>query len=202
MRKWFDAPRDSKQHARRQQTEPIRLRGAHLWPGTLALVAASVLLMVILSPGGSAVDEAPSAQAGVADAIRLKADCVVVQRLSYAPCGHELTRRVSLPKELSGKTREELAASYDGWQLTSYSAGEVRMEQLSELYCPQHTVLMCDEGGMLCVWQNTYGDAMSLSEELNIPVSDFPDDVQQSLRQGIGFDTRQALDSWLENAES
>ena len=76
------------------------------------------------------------------------------------------------------------------------------MEQLSELYCPQHIVLMCDEGGMLCVWQNTYGDAMSLSEELNIPVSDFPDDVQQSLRRGIGFDTRQALDSWLESAES
>ena len=76
------------------------------------------------------------------------------------------------------------------------------MEQTLALYCPQHVVLMPDEGGMLCVFQNKYGDALALVKELDLLLTELPDDVQQTVRPGKGFDTIEALEQWLEGVDS
>ena len=76
------------------------------------------------------------------------------------------------------------------------------MEQALNLYCPEHLVLMPDESGMLCIFRNTYGDALGLVTELNIPLAELPDAVQEELRPGKGFSTQEELDAWLEAAES
>lgn len=166
---------------------------------TMVLAGMAILLTAGLLPR-TARDDA--AAAGLDRAAALHADCQLIQRMTYTPCGHEVTRRVSLPAELAGKDRAALEAVYDLWRVTAFAADEVTMEQALAIYCPQHTILMADESGILCVWQNRYGDALALTEELGIPVSDFPEDMQDRLRAGIGFDGREALDAWLESAES
>ena len=165
----------------------------------LALAGVAVLLVVGLTPRRTADD---TAETGSDRASTLSAGCQVIQHITYEPCGHQLTRRVVLPEELIGKGREELEAAYDPWRVTEFAADEVSMELQLPLYCAEHIILMADESGMLCVWQNRYGDALALVEELGIPLNDFPEDVQDALRGGMGFETRELLDKWLENAES
>lgn len=165
----------------------------------LVLAGVAVLLAVGLTPRRTADDTAETA----ADrASLLSAGCQVIQHITYEPCGHELTRRVVLPEELIGKGRTELEAAYDLWRVTGFASDEVSMELQLPLYCAEHTILMADESGMLCIWKNRYGDALALEEELKIPLSDFPEDVQDALRGGMGFESRELLDKWLENAES
>ena len=105
-------------------------------------------------------------------------------------------------EELVGKGRAEAEAAYDLWQITSFSATELAMEQTVEIYCPEHQVLMPDASGVLCIFENRYGDALALVRSLDTPLSSLPESLQEELRQGKGFDSVEELERWLENAES
>ena len=174
-----------------------------LLTGGAMLLGLALLLIVALVPKGTVDDQPPAAAQVRSDAqLTANADCQLIQHMTYTPCGHSLTRRMTIPAELAGQTREALSAAYDAWQITSFASAEVVMEQALPFYCPDHVVLMPDEGGMLCVFQNKYGDALALVKELNLLISELPDDVQQTVRQGKGFDTMEALEKWLEGADS
>lgn len=196
MRKWDQEPK--KPHA----TAYIDRRQLIL--GTLTLLCMAALMIVGLTPRTANAPEAdpPAAQAG-SDATALMArDCQVIQMLTYTPCGHEITRRQSLPEELVGKGRTELEATYDQWQITSFAPAEVRMAQALDMHCPEHLVLMPDDSGTLCVFRNKYGDALALVSEMNILLEELPDAVQEELRPGKGFSTQEEIDLWLEANDS
>ena len=38
--------------------------------------------------------------------------------------------------------------------------------------------------------------------ELGVPLSDLPDDVQEEVRPGLGFDDEVTLEKWLESVQS
>ena len=166
---------------------------AALLRGVLMLTALALLLCFGLKPSRAAASDASA---------RLSAECELLQRVTFSPCGHEMTRRQRLPAELAGMTKDELAAKYDQWVITSFSPAQVSMERALALYCPEHVVLMPDESGQLCIFRNRYGDALALVRELGVPLSDLPDDVQEDVRAGMGFDDEVTLEKWLESVQS
>lgn len=170
--------------------------------GSLTLLGMAILLIVGLTPRNASAPEENAAQVRTDTAQTLDAACSITQHLTYTPCGHSLTRRQTLPPELAGKALADLEAAYDAWQVTSFSATTVTMEQALDMYCPEHLILMPDESGMLCIFQNKYGDALALMEELNLPLGDLPDSYQEEIRPGKGFDTQDELAQWLEAADS
>ena len=175
-----------------------------LLTGGAMLLGLALLLIVALVPKSTVDDTALPNAAQVRSDVQqtTSADCQLIQHMTYTPCGHDLTRRQVIPTELVGQNREALSAAYDTWQITSFASAEVVMEQTLSLYCPEHVVLMPDEGGMLCIFQNKYGDALALVKELDLLLSELPDDVQQTVRAGKGFSTIEELEKWLEGADS
>lgn len=174
-----------------------------LLTGSVMLVGMALLLFTALMPKATVDDMLPETAQVRSDAqMTTAADCQIIQHMTYAPCGHNLTRRQVIPAELAGQNREALSAAYDSWQITSFASAEVVMEQTLALYCPEHVVLMPDESGMLCVFQNKYGDALALVKELDLLLTELPDNVQQSLRHGKGFPTIEEAEKWLEGADS
>lgn len=174
-----------------------------LLTGGAMLLGMALLLIVALVPKSTVDDTLPqTAQVRSDTQMTTNADCQIIQHMTYSPCGHDLTRRQVIPTELAGKNREALSAAYDAWQITSFASAEVVMEQTLSLYCPEHVVLMPDEGGMLCIFQNKYGDALALVKELDLLLSELPDSVQQTVRQGKGFSNIEELEKWLEGADS
>ena len=196
MRKWDQEPK--KPHA----TAYIDRRQLIL--GTLTLLCMAALMIVGLTPRTANAPEAdpPAAQAGSDATALMTKDCQIIQTLTYTPCGHEITRRQSLPEELVGKGRTELETTYDQWQITSFAPAEVRMAQALDMHCPEHLVLMPDDSGTLCVFRNKYGDALALVSEMNILLEELPDAVQEELRPGKGFSTQEEIDLWLEANDS
>ena len=188
--------------AEEEVIRPTVDRGQLLRGGAM-LLGMALLLIVALVPKSTVDDSLPETTQVRSDAqMTTSADCQIIQHMTYAPCGHNLTRRQVIPTELAGQNREALSAAYDAWQITSFASAEVVMEQTLSLYCPEHVVLMPDEGGMLCVFQNKYGDAMALVKELDLLLTELPDDAQQAVRQGKGFSTIEELEQWLEGADS
>ena len=175
-----------------------------LLTGGAMLLGLALLMVVALAPKSTVDDtQLPQTAQVRSDAQQTtSADCQLIQHMTYAPCGHDLTRRMTIPAELAGKNRADISAAYDTWQITSFAAAEVVMEQTLSLHCPQHVVLMPDEGGMLCVFQNKYGDALALVKELDLLLTELPESVQQELRQGKGFDAIEEAEKWLEGADS
>ncbi len=172
--------------------------------GTVTLLAMAALLIDGHTPRrADAPDAGPdAAQAGSDASALLLETCQVVQHMTFTPCGHELTRRQTLPTELVGKGRAEVEAAYDQWQVTTFSPEQVDMERALDIYCPEHLVLMPDDSGHLCAFRNQYGDALALVKETGVLLTDLPDAYQEELRPGKGFDTEEALDLWLESIES
>ena len=175
-----------------------------LLTGGAMLLGLALLLIVALTPKSTVDDSIQPEVAQVrSDAQQTtNADCQLIQHMTFAPCGHDLTRRQTIPQELAGKNREALSAAYDTWQITSFASAEVVMEQTLSLYCPEHVVLMPDEGGMLCIFQNKYGDALALVKSLDAAVSELPESAQEQVRQGLGFDSLEALEKWVEGVGS
>ena len=204
MRKWFEPSRET-QESQHKPAAALNLDLRSLMMGAAVLLGMALLLIVGLAPRAASAPDAEmpdTALAGSDAAALLSADCQLIQHLSYTPCGHELTRRQSLPTELAGQGRAALEAAYDLWQVTSFSPQEVTMAQALNMYCPQHVILMPDESGMLCVFENRYGDALALKRELGVPMSELPDELQETLRGGKGFDTEEELELWLESSDS
>ena len=175
-----------------------------LLTGGAMLLGLALLMIVALAPKSTVDDTAmpDAAQVRTDTQQTTNADCQLIQHMTFSPCGHDLTRRMTIPAELAGKNREAVSAAYDAWQITSFASAEVVMEQTMALHCPQHVVLMPDESGMLCVFQNRYGDALALVKELDLLLTELPDNVQQAVRHGKGFDTIEALEKWLEGSDS
>lgn len=175
-----------------------------LLAGSAALLTLAMLLILAIAPRSARAPspEQDAAQVHLDAAKTLAGDCTLLQQMTYAPCGHRITRRLALPAELTGKTLPDLSIAYDGWQISSFTPAEVHMSRTFSIFCPQHTVLLPDEGGMLCAWQNKYGDALALVRQLDTSVGEMPDSVQDELRRGKGFDSLEELEKWLESAGS
>lgn len=137
-----------------------------------------------------------------ADRTTIEEGCEILQTLRYTRCEHTVSRRMAAPAELYGKTMEEAAALYDGWQLTSFTPKEIVMEQELPLFCPEHMVLLPDGTGYVCVFENRYGDAMALVRQLPIQLSALPAAAREEVEMGKGFASPEELDEWLESVES
>ena len=61
---------------------------------------------------------------------------------------------------------------------------------------------MTGENGRVCVFRNKYGDALALERELEMDAGQLPAAVREELAMGVGFDTAEEMEMWLESVES
>lgn len=178
-----------------------RLRGkVGVWfsLAVVALLGAAVLLTLPQAPAEIAQGQSVSG----GSATVAQEGCELMQTLTYARCSHSVTRRVAAPPEVIGKTLEEVKPLYPDWTITEYGGKEIRMSMNPEMYCPDHMVLMPNAAGLLCVFENRYGDALALVSELETEVGTLPAAYQEEVRRGMGFGSLDELEQWLESAES
>ena len=163
---------------------------------TLALLSAAAAVLLVPSPS-----PLPNQQAS-AECTTLAEGSELLQTLTYTRCEHTVTRRLTAPVELYGKTMEETAALYPEWRITEFSPKMVKMDRQPDLFCPDHMVLMPNGAGYLCVFENRYGDALALVRELELEVKNLPSATQEEVEEGIGFSTAAEMEQWLESVES
>ena len=137
---------------------------------------------------------------------RTQAGCMLHETLAYAPCGHSVQRREAMSARLIGLSREalerEIAEVIPGAVVTGFSAGEVDVSRSLDIPCPLHWVLKAGEDGMMQVWQNRTGEALSFVRGTDVPVSGVSEGEKKDLLDGRVFDDVQALEGYLESMSS
>lgn len=150
--------------------------------------------------------ESAEAPAGADLSAQTNRETYLHRTLYYAPCGHSVQRREKLPAQLVGLTRgaleKEIGGLYGNAAVTGFSAGEVDITTRMDMPCPLHWVLRGGEDGLLAVWQNTTGEALSVVRKTDIPVTAAAEEEQDELRDGRMFDDVQALEGYLESLSS
>lgn len=150
--------------------------------------------------------ESAEAPAGADLSTQTNRETYLHRTLYYAPCGHSVQRREKLPAQLVGLTRgaleREIGGLYENAAVTGFSAGEVDITTRMDMPCPLHWVLQGGEDGLLAVWQNTTGEALSVVRKTDIPVTAAAEEEQDELRDGRMFDDVQALEGYLESLSS
>lgn len=150
--------------------------------------------------------ESAEAPAGADLSAQTNRETYLHRTLYYAPCGHSVQRREKLPAQLVGLTRgaleKEIGGLYENAAVTGFSAGEVDVTTRMDMPCPLHWVLRGGEDGLLAVWQNTTGEALSVVRKTDIPVTAAAEEEQDELRDGRMFDDVQALEGYLESLSS
>lgn len=150
--------------------------------------------------------ESAEAPAGADLSAQTNRETYLHRTLYYAPCGHSVQRREKLPAQLVGLTRgvleKEIGGLYENAAVTGFSAGEVDITTRMDMPCPLHWVLRGGEDGLLAVWQNTTGEALSVVRKTDIPVTAAAEEEQNELRDGRMFDDVQALEGYLESLSS
>lgn len=150
--------------------------------------------------------ESAEAPAGADLSAQTNRETYLHRTLYYAPCGHSVQRREKLPAQLVGLTRgaleKEIGGLYENAAVTGFSAGEVDITTRMDMPCPLHWVLRGGEDGLLAVWQNTTGEALSVVRKTDIPVTAAAEEEQDELRDGRMFDDVQALEGYLESLSS
>ena len=150
--------------------------------------------------------ESAEAPAGADLSAQTNRETYLHRTLYYAPCGHSVQRREKLPAQLVGLTRgaleKEIGGLYENAAVTGFSAGEVDITTRMDMPCPLHWVLRGGEDGLLAVWQNTTGEALSVVRKTDIPVTAAAEEEQDELRDGRMFDDVQALEGYLDSLSS
>lgn len=150
--------------------------------------------------------ESAEAPAGADLSAQTNRETYLHRTLYYAPCGHSVQRREKLPAQLVGLTRgvleKEIGGLYENAAVTGFSAGEVDITTRMDMPCPLHWVLRGGEDGVLAVWQNTTGEALSVVRKTDIPVTAAAEEEQDELCDGRMFDDVQALEGYLESLSS
>lgn len=184
----------------------------------LIIVLVAALLCLMPAQGADAPNEKKpqtaaaqsvenaEAPAGADLSAQTNRETYLHRTLYYAPCGHSVQRREKLPAQLVGLTRgvleKEIGGLYENAAVTGFSAGEVDITTRMDMPCPLHWVLRGGEDGLLAVWQNTTGEALSVVRKTDIPVTADAEEEQDELRDGRMFDDVQALEGYLESLSS
>ena len=145
--------------------------------------------------------ESAEAPAGADLSAQTNRETYLHRTLYYAPCGHSVQRREKLPAQLVGLTRsvleKEIGGLYENAAVTGFSAGEVDITTRMDMPCPLHWVLRGGEDGLLAVWQNTTGEALSVVRKTDIPVTAAAEEERTSFATGGCLTTcRRWKDIW------
>ena len=169
---------------------------------TAAVLAAALLLWPrdAEAPVREKAEELPTPPAAsvAGEGQKIEKDCQIIQTMAFSRCGHSVTRRVSAPDSLVGEDFEKALEYYDAWSVESFSTENVTMRREIDLFCPMHAVLSVNDAGEAVLTKNVYGDGMAVEKTYALTLSDFETEDKQALLRGIGFDSREEAEAWLE----
>ncbi len=173
---------------------------------TAAALAAALLLIPreAQAPVREKAEEVPTPPAAsvAGEGQRLEKGCQIIQTMAFSRCGHSVTRRVSAPESLLGADFSAAKDYYGEWSVESFSADAVSMRREIDLFCPMHAVLSINDAGEAVLTHNVYGDGMAVEKTYALPLAHLSSQDRQALVRGIGFDSREEAESWLEERQT
>lgn len=146
-------------------------------------------------------EENPSQEAGNIGVVSILPTTTVEWRYRFTECGHEFVD--SGGDDVLGYTLSDIAAAYPDSRVTEMSTEYTAIERILAEYCPQHYVLVWTEEETLCVFHTEESTFETVElMQLKLEPQNLDETLLEPLRDGLAFDSLQAINEYLEDAES
>lgn len=146
--------------------------------------------------------QVPISQVNPVPVHRTEADGVLVFERRYLGCGNVLQEEMALKTQFVGMAREELLFSFPGWEIIEFTPERVHMTAVLEGYCPQHYVVMEQDGYVAIFQGEKETGSLILIQVTHIPMTRLDSALQDQIEKGLQVDSLLELEQILENLDS
>ena len=126
------------------------------------------------------------------------AEVVLTQK--YGRCGHVISVREIVPREIINLDREGVQNYFNEWNIDDFSANEIHLSKNTDGICGEHYVLRESEGYISISCKNDVGEYI-FKGLTDIPVQYLPEEDLARLENGIEIVGRDSLNKFLEDFE-
>lgn len=125
---------------------------------------------------------------------------LLIFKTKYNSCGHIITNRVEIPKELVNKTEDEIKKKYEDWIIEEFTANQITFYKEKDGICNEHYMLR-EKNGYLAIYTIDLFGNETLKEMTQIVTSYLPETDIMRLKEGIQVNGKEELNATLEDYE-
>lgn len=125
---------------------------------------------------------------------------LLIFKTKYNSCGHIITNRVEIPKELVNKTEDEIKKQYEDWIIEEFTANQITFYKEKDGICNEHYMLR-EKNGYLAIYTIDLFGNETLKEMTQIVTSYLPETDIMRLKEGIQVNGKEELNATLEDYE-
>lgn len=157
---------------------------------TILIIAAAMIL--VSSIGGYALARTTASPLKTDDVKVIKKDCIRTDVYNYTVCGKSIVSESEVSSELIGASRAELGEKLGNCRVTAFSPEKITVTHDIRQYCPEHFILLYEDGELLIKQNKSREDALETVTALGAPVHPLKTSVLQKLKKGIVFSSNAA----------
>lgn len=122
----------------------------------------------------------------------------LIETIHYTKCGHTLTNKEEVPKEVVNLSEDDFKEKFDDWKVDFFSEKEISISKEVSSTCPEHYIVGVDDGIVNIYKINEKGEE-ELYEATNIYLNYLPEKDKESIKNKIEVIGRENLNALLEN---
>lgn len=119
---------------------------------------------------------------------------------TYQKCGHTVTRKEDVPREIINLNKEHVEEYYKGWNVDEFCSSEIKISRKNKGICNEHYVIGELNGFISISVKNDIGESI-FKGVTDIAVQYLPEEDLQKLKQGIEIVGKDNLNKFLEDFE-
>lgn len=124
----------------------------------------------------------------------------IVSTEVFNKCGHTITKREEVPREIINLNEESVKEYYKDWNVDKFSSDEIIISRDNNKICNEHYILRESDGYISISVKNDIGEYI-FKGLTDIPVQYLPEEDITNLECGIEIVGKENLNSFLENFE-
>lgn len=125
---------------------------------------------------------------------------MLIFKTKYNSCGHIITNRAEIPKELVNKTEDEIKKQYEDWKIDEFTANQITFYQEKDGICNEHYMLR-EKNGYLAIYTIDLFGNETLKEMTQIVTRYLPETDIMRLKEGVQVNGKEELNATLEDYE-
>ncbi len=136
----------------------------------------------------------------ISNEIIVSPNAEVVLTENFAKCGHTISTREVVPREIVNLNQSKVQEYYDKWNIDEFDSNEIKLSRSNSGICDEHYILRESDGYISISSKNNIGEYI-FKGLTDIPVQYLPEEDLANLEKGIEIVGRESLNKFLENFE-
>lgn len=124
----------------------------------------------------------------------------VIMTETFEKCGHTLTIKEDVPREIVNLTQDKVELYYKGWNIEQFSKNEIKISRKNKGICNEHYIIGESNGFISISTKNDIGEYI-FKGLTDIPVQYLPEEDLNRIEKGIEIVGKENLNKFLEDFE-